>query len=109
MSPAYRENLLFVAIMLSCLAAALLLRTIFSEPLPPGLADPFVIGIMILGYKTSPRRVMLFLAVSLAFSAWLLYPLDFRETYQMLSYAALALVVIGITQALRRSASRQPW
>jgi hypothetical protein len=101
MEQSRRELALFGLTLVGCLAVTVFLRIAFREP-PPRFSDLYLIGILILAYRASLRSALLLLAASLALSAYLLAPIDRTDVFQMLSFAALALLVLWITRALGR-------
>jgi membrane protein implicated in regulation of membrane protease activity len=87
---------------LGCLAVTGLFRACCLNAPPAALADPYLVGVLILACKTTARLAMALLGISLLLIAYLLAPLDLSDLVQMLSFTALSLLVIAVTRSLRR-------
>jgi hypothetical protein len=92
--------------MLTLLAAggsAVLLRRSFQGSPPPDFADLYLLCVLGLAYRFAWKFAAVLAAVSLAFCAYVLAPLDWRDDFQLASYAVCASLIIWVMANLRGS------
>jgi hypothetical protein len=93
-----------------CLAGAfaILVQRGFPGAPPADFTDFFLLCVLVLAYRDSWPLAAALTAVTVAISAFLLAPIDAGDTFQLISYAVCATLVIWIMASLRRRTHARP-
>jgi hypothetical protein len=82
--------------------SALLLRGFFHDSPPVDFSDIYLLFVLGLAYRYAWKFAATLAAVSVGVSIYILSPLDWRDGFELTSYAVCAALVIWIMASLRR-------
>jgi hypothetical protein len=81
--------------------SAILFRRSFQDSPPPDFSDLYLLCVLGLAYRYAWQFAAILAAVSLAVLAYVLTPLDWRDGFQLGSYALCEVMIIWIMASLR--------
>ena len=79
-----------------------LLRYYFHDVPPARFADVYLIGVVVLAYRHSWKAAAAAAGVSLLLAAYLLFPLDGIDRFELVAFTASASVIVFVTAAIQR-------